>query len=113
MFRGNVGRLLIVAAGAGCLAALIFVVLPMLNAPAPPVAPEEVVTGMPGVGETAGDESEIGVAVADVAAGGRQKRRPGSAGGVSGFRGGGCVEGKSGGSRRPAAGIGCRRRGSG
>ena len=61
MLSGNVGRLLIVAAGGGCLAALIFVLLPMLNAPAPPVAQDEMVTGMSGVGETAGDESEIEV----------------------------------------------------
>ena len=59
MLSGHMGRLLIVAAGGGCLAALIFVVLPMLNAPAPPVAQDEMVTEMPGVGETAGDESEI------------------------------------------------------
>ena len=43
MFRKHVGRLLIVAAGGGCLAVLIFVVLPMTNEPAPPVTRDAIV----------------------------------------------------------------------
>ena len=45
MFRSRMGRLLIVAAGGGCLAALIFVVLPMMNEPAPPVTQDGMVAG--------------------------------------------------------------------
>ena len=59
MVRKHVGRLLIVAAGGGCLAALIFVVLPMMNEPAPTMTQDATVAAFPGVDETAGDESEI------------------------------------------------------
>lgn len=59
MFRDNAGRLLIVAAGGGCLAVLFFVVLPMLNQPAPPVTRDEIVAQVLGSKETAGDESEL------------------------------------------------------
>ena len=47
MFRERVGRLLIVAAGGGCLAALIFVVLPIMDEPAPPSTQDAVVAEVP------------------------------------------------------------------
>ncbi|MDE0205875.1 MAG: hypothetical protein OXP66_07600 [Candidatus Tectomicrobia bacterium] len=48
MVRKNVGRLLIVAAGTGCLIVLFFVVLPMLNEQVPLVTREEIVAQVPG-----------------------------------------------------------------
>ena len=43
MLRNRMGRLLMVAAGGGCLALLIFVVSPMLNGPAQRMTPDEIV----------------------------------------------------------------------
>ena len=43
MFRETAGRLLIIGAGTGCLVLLIFVVLPMMNQPAPRMSQDEIV----------------------------------------------------------------------
>lgn len=51
MLRGRVGRLLIVAAGGGCLALLIFVVTPLLFEAAPPVTQDEIVAEVLGTDE--------------------------------------------------------------
>lgn len=51
MFRKHVGRLLIVAAGGGCLAVVIFVVLPMTNEPAPPMTRDAIVAQVLGTDE--------------------------------------------------------------
>ena len=59
MVRKNVGRLLIVAAGTGCLVVLFFVVLPMMDEPAPPTTQDEIVAQVLGSGETASDDGEI------------------------------------------------------
>ena len=58
MFRENLGRLLIVAAGAGCLVLLIFVVVPMLDEPVPSMTEGEIVAEVLGPGEPEGDVSE-------------------------------------------------------
>ena len=59
MLRKNVGRLLIVAVGGGCLAALIFVGLPMLNEPAPQGTQNETVAEIPGTDERQVDEGRL------------------------------------------------------
>ena len=59
MFRGYAGRLLIVAAGGGCLAALIFVALPMMDEPAPSTTRHEIAAEAPGADEWQGDEGEL------------------------------------------------------
>lgn len=51
MLRGRMGRLLIVTAGGGFLALLIFVVLPTMNEPAPPVARDPIVAEILGTDE--------------------------------------------------------------
>ena len=43
MFRETAGRLLIIGAGTGCLVLLIFVVVPMMNQPAPRMSQDEIV----------------------------------------------------------------------
>ena len=58
MFRSRMGRLLIVAAGGGCLAVLIFVVLPMMDEPAPPATRVAVVAEVQGTDAPQGDEAE-------------------------------------------------------
>ena len=58
MLRGRVGRLLIVAAGGGCLALLIFVVLPTMNVPAPPMPQDEIAAEVFGIDEQSADEGE-------------------------------------------------------
>ncbi len=65
MFRENAGRLLIIAAGAGCLVLLIFVVLPMMNEPAPPLTQDEIVAAVLGPENPENDVSEGEVAGAD------------------------------------------------
>ena len=57
MFRENVGRLFIIAAGGGCLVLLIFVVLPMMNEPAPPMTQDEIVAEVLGSGDSQGADS--------------------------------------------------------
>ena len=63
MFRKNVGRVLIVAAGTGCLVVLFFVVLPMMDEPAPTTGQDEIVAqvlgpdGSQGGGEVLGAET--------------------------------------------------------
>ena len=59
MLRRNVGRLLIVAVGGGCLAALIFVALPMLNEPPPQGTQDEIVAEIPGTDERQVDEGRL------------------------------------------------------
>ena len=43
MLRENLGRVFIILAGAGCLVVLIFVMAPVLDAPAPSMTPDEIV----------------------------------------------------------------------
>ena len=88
MFRGRIGRLLMVAVGGGCLAVLIFVVLPMMDEPAPPATRDEIVAEVPGsdIPEDGERDQEVtGVRWRDgqaVTAGGRVERRPGRGRGV-------------------------------
>ena len=65
MFRENAGRLFVVGAGAGCLVLLIFVVLPMMNEPAPPLTQDEIVAEVLGPEKPEDDEGEGEVAGAD------------------------------------------------
>lgn len=59
MFRRNLGRWLIVAAGGGCLVVLFFVVLPMISEPASPVKRDGIVAQVLGAGnQKAGDSDD-------------------------------------------------------
>lgn len=55
MFRKYAGRLMIVAAGGGCLALVFFVVEPRLFEPAAPMPQDEIVAEVPGTDEQSAD----------------------------------------------------------
>ena len=60
MWRENMGRVLIILAGGGCLALTIFVAAPMVNRQGPPTTPEEVVGEVAGPDEAARPEAHEG-----------------------------------------------------
>ena len=62
MFRKNLGRFFIIVAGTGCLVVLIFVVLPMMNEPAPQMTQDEIVAEVLGPGVQADVESDQEIA---------------------------------------------------